>query len=132
MRGKIFGAVTVQTRTYPFLTHLHFYFYKEGIKILPPLDILFELVNPISLAFMIMGDGAIRNKGLLICTDNFTITEVVTLINILIIKYDFNCTIHYDNNYPRIYISKRDMAKVRDLIGPHIIPSMKYKILGNK
>ena len=30
-----------------------------------------------------MGDGAKLNKGLVLCTDSFTIQEVVLLINVL-------------------------------------------------
>lgn len=36
----------------------------------------------IVLAYWIMGDGAKRNKGITLCTDGFTLYEVVTLINI--------------------------------------------------
>lgn len=74
--------------------------------------------------------GAKRNKGLIICTDNFTIKEVVTLMNVIIIKYDLICSIHYDNKYPRIFIHKESMGKLRELVSPHIIPSMLYKIVG--
>jgi hypothetical protein len=32
-----------------------------------------------------MGDGARRNKGIILCTDRFTLQEVVLLININLI-----------------------------------------------
>ena len=35
-----------------------------------------------------MGDGAILNKGLILCTDSYSILVVVKLINVLKIKYD--------------------------------------------
>lgn len=79
---------------------------------------------------MIMGDGAVRNEGVLICTDNFTVKEVVVLINIFIIKFGLDCTIHYDNDYPRIYISKKSMSTLRNLVEPFFIPSMLYKLEG--
>jgi len=41
-----------------------------------------------------MGDGSKRNKGITLCTDNFNIEEVILLINILIIKFNINPTIH--------------------------------------
>jgi len=40
-----------------------------------------------------MGDGAKLNKGLILCTDSFTIQEVITLMNVLKIKYDIDSTI---------------------------------------
>jgi hypothetical protein len=45
-----------------------------------------------------MGDGAKRNKGVILCTDNFSLKEIILLINILKIKFDIDCTIHNDNN----------------------------------
>lgn len=40
-----------------------------------------------------MGDGAKLNKGLILCTDSFTVQELITLMNVLKIKYDINSTI---------------------------------------
>ena len=37
-----------------------------------------------------MGDGAKKNKGFTLCTDNFTLQEVIMLINIFIIKFNIN------------------------------------------
>ena len=77
---------------------------------------------------MIMGDGAKRNQGVLICTDNFTLREVVLLMNIFIIKFRLKCTIHYDNKYPRIYISKESIPTLITLVNPFFVPSMRYKL----
>ena len=79
---------------------------------------------------MIMCDGASRNKGVIICTDNFTIQEVVLIMNILIIKFRLNCTIHMDNGYPRIYINQKSMVTLIKLIDPFFIQSMRYKLYG--
>jgi hypothetical protein len=40
-----------------------------------------------------MGNGAILNKRLVLCTDSFTLQEVVLLMNVLRIKYDIHSTI---------------------------------------
>lgn len=45
-----------------------------------------------------MGDGAIRNQGLILCTDSFTLQDNVKLMNVLKIKYGLNTSIHMDNN----------------------------------
>jgi hypothetical protein len=39
-----------------------------------------------------IGDIYKAKNGLVICTDNFSILDVVSLINVLIIKFDLNCT----------------------------------------
>jgi hypothetical protein len=77
-----------------------------------------------------MGDGAKRNKGVLLCTDNFSLPEVVLLMNMLYIRFEISSTIHMDNHRPRIYINKKQFAKVKNIILPHIVPSMRYKLLG--
>jgi hypothetical protein len=83
MRGKLFYSVEIQTRAYPFLTKLYALFYKDNVKVLPSALILFELLTPLALAHFIMCDGAARNKSIILCTDNYTIKEVVLIMNIL-------------------------------------------------
>lgn len=66
-------------------------------------------MNPIVLAYWIMGDGSKRNKGIIRTKVLFTLKEVVTLINILIIKFNINPTIHTEKKkYYRIYINGTD------------------------
>jgi len=129
LRGIKYVGVEFFTRALPCFTELFHLFYVNGIKIVP-LDI-FNLLTPLGLAFWIMGDGAIRNMGLVLCTDSYTIPDIVRLMNVLIgvYKFDLKCTIHYDTpSQPRIYISKDSMDKLRALVMPHMHPSMLYKI----
>jgi hypothetical protein len=76
-----------------------------------------------------MGDGTYNGITLLLCTDSYKIEDVVKLINILLIKYDVNCTINYHKKiYPRIYIFKKDLDKVRKIVLPYMHKSMLYKL----
>lgn len=75
-----------------------------------------------------MGDGAIRNQGLILCTDSFTLQDNVKLMNVLKIKYGLNTSIHMDNKKPRIYIRYESMSKLRDIVSLYILPSMRYKL----
>jgi hypothetical protein len=70
--------------------------------------------------------------GLTICTDNYTLNGVVRLINILKIRYDLDCTIHYSRGLPRIYIKANSMDKLRQIITPHIISFSAYKLQKGK
>lgn len=79
-----------------------------------------------------MSDGVSQQYGLLLCTDSFTVKEVVILINILIIKYDLDCSIHNHNGKPRIYIKANSMVKLRQLVNPYIIPFSTYKLRKGK
>jgi len=67
-------------------------------------------------------DEAILNKDLVLYIDSYTLQEVITLVNVLKIKYDINCTIQgILNNRPRIYNLGENMLKLRTLIKPYIL-----------
>jgi len=70
-----------------------------------------------------MGDGSRRNQGITLCTDNFSIIDVVMLINILIIKFDIQPTIHKEKGKNRIYINKRDLKKMIPGLKSHFVKS---------
>ena len=66
---------------------------------------------------------------------SFTVIEVVHLINVLIIKFNCKCTIHYragGAGKPVIYISSRSVRKLRTELLKHMPPSasMHYKLTG--
>lgn len=75
-----------------------------------------------------MGDGTSQSSGLIICTDSFSIEDVVKLINVLTIKYRFSCTLHSDRNRFRIYIRKNSMPQLISIVLPYMVPSMLYKL----
>lgn len=76
-----------------------------------------------------MGDGAILNKGLVLCTDIFTLQDVIKLINILIIKYNINCNmIGYKHKKPRIYIMSKSLPDLIKLVRPYMLDPMLYKL----
>mgnify|MGYP004722475207 CR=1 FL=1 len=58
-------------------------FIENGKKVIKPE--LFHYFDIACLAHWIMGDGAKRNKGLTLCTDSFTLNEVIILMNILVV-----------------------------------------------
>jgi hypothetical protein len=108
-------------------------FLSENNNKIVPLDIECHL-NPISLAYWICDDGQlVKNGGITLCTDNYTLVEVELLIKALINKFNMKCTIHYkksktDRIYYRIYISKSSLNNIKSLIVPYIHKSFLYKI----
>ena len=117
------------TRAIPCITELHSLFYSNGIKIIQ-IDI-YNMLTPVALAHWIMGDGTTSSSsGLLLCTDSYSIQDVVRLINVLIYRYDLKCNIrmHREGQY-RIYISKKSMELLRTIVMVHMIPSMYYKVI---
>lgn len=128
----------------PCFTELHSFFYPKDVKVIP--KNIYELLTPVALArprflceplsrftqktHLIMGDGSTKNTGLILCTDSYSIQDVVRLMNVLIIRYDLKCSLHKSSNGlgNRIYISINSVSKVVEIVKPHLIPSMYYKI----
>jgi hypothetical protein len=75
-----------------------------------------------------MGDGAKKNKGLILCTDSFTLQEIIILMNILNIKYNLNLTIHKEKHKSRIYINQKELSKLLPYIKPYFVNHFLYKI----
>lgn len=129
-RGKLFFSITLQTRQLNCLMEIFELFYHningKFIKTVKPE--LFFYMDYIVLAHWIMGDGSKRNKGLILCTDNFTLQEIILLVNILIIKFNINPTIQKEKMYFRIYINGKDLLKIKPYILPFFVDHFKYKI----
>lgn len=126
LKGKKYGQLILETRSYPILNELYNLFIVNGVKTIK--EELFHLLSSRSLAYWIMSDGVSNQYGLTICTDAFTIKEVILLINIIQIRYNLNCSLHFLNKRPRIYIRADSMIKLRAIVGPYIIPFSKYKL----
>jgi hypothetical protein len=123
---KTFGLY-FYTRSLPCFTNLYPLFYDNGIKIIP--QDIFNLLTPVALAHLIMGDGSKHSSGLVLCTDCYSTPDVVRLMNVLIIKYELNCTlVYHSSGGPRIYIKAESMFRLRALVLPFMVKSMLYKI----
>lgn len=111
----------------------------KNVKIFTSLFSLYFLISEQSLAFWIMDDGSkFKKGGLTLCTDNFTLEEVIKLNLILEIKFNLLCTIHIKNSknkdkkYNRIYISALSLQNLRSLVLLYFLDTMLYKIEANK
>jgi hypothetical protein len=125
-------GLRIVTRSLPCFTELHNLFYINGKKCVP--NNIYYLLNPIALAHWFMGDGSYQPKGsLVLCTDSFSLQDVILLMNVLMVRYGLECSlIHYHNRSNiklyRIRIPKKSMYTLRNIVLPHIVPSMYYKI----
>lgn len=77
-----------------------------------------------------MGDGQAKHGGgLTLCTDCYSIQDVIRLLNVLLIRYRLVCSLHQPNKGSyRIYISKKSLRLLNTIVGPHMDNSMLYKI----
>lgn len=127
-RGKLFYSLQFETRQLKCFDEIRSLFYINGIGKKIITKELFDYFDYIVLSHWIMGDGAKRNKGIILCTDSFSIKEVIILMNILKIKLDIESTIHMDNGKPRIHINKKNLLKIRSKLLPHFSNHFLYKI----
>ena len=77
-----------------------------------------------------MGDGGFKSNGVYLCTDSYSIQDVVLLMNVLIIRYKLKCTLHVSSNKKgyRIYISRKSLNELKKIVKRYFIPSMLYKL----
>lgn len=147
LRGKTFYSWSFYTRQLACLKENFNLFYVEEkgkiIKTIKPN--LFFYLDYIALAHFIQGDGSKQDKGIYLNTLSFTLEEVVLLINILIIKFDIQPTLHKkkadtsiytkpSNSYKskmsyRIFISGKDLNKIKPQLVPYFSKHFLYKIL---
>jgi len=68
----------------PCLVELYNLFIINGVKVIPAEGIIiYDLLTPLALAHWIQGDGFLRDKGVGLATDSYSIVDVVRLINVL-------------------------------------------------
>lgn len=133
-RGKQYPGLEFFTRSLPCFTHLHSLFYPQGTKIIP--SNIYELLTPVALAHLIMGDGQASSSGLILCTNSYSIPDIVRLMNVLIIRYRLECNIREFRSNRKleymIYIRQGSMPLLRTIVKSHMITSMLYKLENSK
>jgi len=126
LKNKKYGLLILETRSYLIFNQLYDLFIIEGKKGIK--EELYHYLSPISLAYWIMCDGLSNQYGLTLCTDNFTVKDTITLINILKLRFNLDCSLHYYSKYPRIYVKASSMNQLRLIVERHIIPFSQYKL----
>jgi len=80
-----------------------------------------------------MGDGEARPHGLSICTNSYTLPDVIRLMNVLMIRYGLECKLRIKKKNRiiehMIYIRQRSMPLLRTIVTPYFHPSMLYKLV---
>jgi hypothetical protein len=115
--------------TYSSFNWIYEGFYGEGKKSIPLW--IEQYLSPIALAIWIMDDGAwIKNRGIKLCTNCFSLSDVKRLKNILEIKYKLKLAIHSAGslNQNNIYIPKSNLPILIPLVSPYLHPYFLYKL----
>ncbi|MCD6220350.1 hypothetical protein J7K43_08220 [Candidatus Calescamantes bacterium] len=102
-------------------------FYWNGDKRLPKKIV--EIFTPVSLAVWIMDDGCNTGDSLILNTQSYSLKEQERLKEALWKKYRIFSTINKDRDKFRLRFNSWNASKIIKIIIPHIIPSMRYKIV---
>lgn len=132
LNGKVFPFLQFSSRSLACFTELFRLFYTVNsvgklVKGVP--HNIYDILTLQGLAHLISGDGSKANgDGLILNTQSFSIEDNVRLINVLMIKFNCICSIHYQRGLPVIYISANSMRDLRPLLVPHMVVEMLYKL----
>lgn len=128
--GKRSYGVQFFTRALPCFTKLHTLFYPQKFQVIPAN--IYDLLTPVALAHLILGDGETRPQGLVLCTNSYSCQDVVRLMNVLIIRYGLKCIIRLKKQNQKIeyliYIRQGTIPLLRSVVAPYFDPSMYYKL----
>lgn len=122
-------TLQILTRTLPCFNEIRSLFYVNNVKIVP--EDIYNLLTPVARRsdHLIMGDGNADKHGLILCTDSYSMKDVVRLANVLMIKYRLDCSVYVKaSRYPRIYIKAKSMPQLRTIVAQHMSSDMLYKL----
>ena len=116
------------TRSLSIFDKYHKLFYVQRRKIIPLA--LHTFLSPLTLAVWYMDDGYVRTdkSGAYLCTSSFTIPEHHKLQHILIQSFDIQTSIHFAGKYARLHIPSKHLKRFFEIIKPHVVPCMRYKL----
>jgi len=105
-------------------------FYRVGVKRIPA-DIATHVHSALSIAVWYMDDGGRRGdcRSGYFNTQGYTADEVQVLRQSLANNFILQTTTHFAAGRPRIYVAQAVFPRLCDLIRPHVIPEMQYKLL---
>ena len=113
------------TRSLPCFTDIYHQFYDNKKKIIP----LNLKLDARILAVWYMDDGSRCDKSCYLNTQQFPEQEQELLRRLLLRDFGLTTKRDRDKKYYRLRFNVRESKKFVDIIRPHIIPSLAYKIL---
>lgn len=127
--GKVYERLHFSTLSLECLNSYQSIFYKDKLKIIPG-NIEKLLGTSLSLAIWFMDDGYKRNdcNALRISSDSFSKKDQLRLVKCLENNFYVKSKLHKKGKNWNIYIPQNYSLIFCDLVGPYIIPSMKYKV----
>ena len=132
VKGKYPKSWWFRTIRHPLLTEIYNLWYvgdgyRTGRKIVP--HNIEDNLTPPALAIWIMDDGSYSRGTITISTYSFTTDEIELLCEALRNRYGIEFRYHRDRDKGyRMYCNQSETRLLIEVIAPHIIPQMTYKI----
>ncbi len=104
-------------------------FYEEKRKRVPQL--IHKILTARGIAYWYMDDGSIKShesKGVLFNTQGFAQDDVKRLVDCLRRSFDLEASPRRQEEGLQIYVSGTSYDRFREIVDPHILPTMRYKI----
>ena len=128
--NKIYSSVSFATLSLPcFNDYKNLFYNSNNLKIVP--SNISQILSPRGLAYWIMDDGSLQNKGLHLNTYGFKEEDVLLLKQNLENMFGENslkCSIHKHKKGERIYIWEESMVLLKNNISQYMHKDMLYKI----
>ncbi len=120
-------GVYFRTVTHPAFQDLRDRFYIGSRKIVPS-ELIERELDELALAVWIMDDGAADGKQLRINVQSFSYEEASALMSVLRAKFGIEMRVNSDKGKPRLRCVSSSMERLVEVVRPHFIPSMLYKL----
>lgn len=103
-------------------------FYVDGKKVITE-GLVMNHVTDVSLAYWVMGDGALDGQVMTLHTQGYSGDENRIISNELNAKFGFNTeVIKHKGKYFVVRFASSDGPKLHKLIAPHMLPGFLYKL----
>lgn len=115
-----------KSRLHPIFTNIRVQYYDlDGHKRV--FKEFIEDIDALGLAIWYMDDGYVTKNSCVFSTCSFTIEEQRILADVLLRKFDLHFNVGVMDN--SMYLQAKDFAKFVEIVKPHIITSMQYKLI---
>ena len=104
-------------------------FYVDGQRRVPRL--IHRWLTPCALSYWFMDDGSIKSrqsKGVILNTQGYPLNDIQRLVNLLQESFGLQAKTRKQREGFQIYISGKSYERFRELVEPHLIESMYYKL----
>ncbi len=128
VKGKKYYFAEFVTLTHKVFSDFYDCFYPNGHKEVPK-NIGQLLVDPVSLAVLIMDDGSAESAGLSISTHSFSKRGVKLLSQTIQNNFGISSNLRMNKGKHILYFSKASMGLLRKLIDDLMLEDFKYKLV---